>query len=328
MIKISGVYRDPAGAAVPGALIAVKSKNNTLETFRCLCVETATGAGGEYELSIVPDDYEVFITYGNGIRQRLGFMRIEDGAADGSLNDYLIYADPELARPPVYSDMKRMSERAKASEIASAESARESAGAREASVDASHVSVAAAELSKSSSEVASAASEVFIKGAKESKGYAGSSADSAAESKANTDRSDVAAVRAETAEKNAQNIADANTYYITHADPDGTIAGIAGTTSGETFRVGQGPDGEYSFIYYMNNGGVALAIAREIGSAAIERMLPEYNQQAKMVALFKDRNGKVPIWLVDGNLGARGIDPDLVNYIQVVLLFLANGLLF
>ncbi|BEL79910.1 hypothetical protein SM12BL3_12170 [Serratia marcescens] len=126
---------------------------------------------------------------------------------------------------------------------------------------------------------------------------------------------DAAADRAETAASNAQNIADANTYYITPDDPDGTIAGIAGTTSGETFRVGQGPDGEYSFIYYMNNGGVALAIAREIGSAAIERMLPEYNQQAKMVALFKDRNGKVPIWLDDGNLGARGIAPNLVNYI-------------
>ncbi|EPK3281484.1 hypothetical protein I9753_001197 [Serratia marcescens] len=47
MIKISGVYRDPAGVAMPGALIAVKSKNNTLETFKCLCVETVTGVGGD-----------------------------------------------------------------------------------------------------------------------------------------------------------------------------------------------------------------------------------------------------------------------------------------
>lgn len=272
MIKISGVYRDPAGVAMPGALIVVKSKNNTLETFKCLCVETVTGPGGEYEFSVVPDDYEVFITYGNGIRQRLGFMRIEDGAADGSLNNYLIYADPELARPPVYSDMKRMSERAKASEIASAESARESAGAREASVDASHVSVAAAESSKSSSEVASAASEVSIKGAKESKVYAGSSADSAAESKANADRSDGAAVRAETAAENAQNIADANTYYTSSTDPDGTIAGIAGTPDGKMFRVAiqDGAGITISFNYYKNESGVAKFINSDPSKRFVE----------------------------------------------------------
>ncbi|MDP8748800.1 prophage tail fiber N-terminal domain-containing protein [Serratia marcescens] len=154
MIKISGVYRDPAGVAMPGALIAVKSKNNTLETFKCLCVETVTGLGGEYEFSVAPDDYEVFVTYNNGIRQRLGFMRIEDGAADGSLNDYLIYADPELARPPVYSDIKRMSERARNAEIASSESARASAGYRDAAMDARDVAVAESKTAKASAQSA------------------------------------------------------------------------------------------------------------------------------------------------------------------------------
>ncbi|MGM1189202.1 hypothetical protein [Serratia liquefaciens] len=32
---------------------------------------------------------------------------------------------------------------------------------------------------------------------------------------------------------NAQNIADANTYYVTPEDPDGTIAGLAGTQDGK-----------------------------------------------------------------------------------------------
>ncbi|WP_444859389.1 prophage tail fiber N-terminal domain-containing protein [Serratia sp. (in: enterobacteria)] len=177
MIKISGVYRDPAGVAMPGALIAVKSKNNTLETFKCLCVETVTGRGGEYEFSVVPDDYEVFITYDNGIRQRLGFMRIEDGAADGSLNDYLIYADPELARPPVYSDIKRMSERARNAEIVSSESARASAGYRDAAMDARDVAVAESKTAKASAQSAIASE----KGATES---AASAANSAKESKA------------------------------------------------------------------------------------------------------------------------------------------------
>ncbi|WP_440530890.1 prophage tail fiber N-terminal domain-containing protein, partial [Serratia nevei] len=155
MIKISGVYRDPAGVAMPGALIAVKSKNNTLETFKCLCVETVTGLGGEYEFSVVPDDYEVFITYGNGIRQRLGFMRIEDGAADGSLNDYLIYADPELARPPVYSDIKRMSERAKESALTAAESEKRAESARDGALDAKDVALREASKAVEAADAAS-----------------------------------------------------------------------------------------------------------------------------------------------------------------------------
>ncbi|MBF8439528.1 prophage tail fiber N-terminal domain-containing protein [Serratia ureilytica] len=288
MIKISGVYRDPAGVAVPGVLIAVKSKKNTLETFKCLCVETVTGPGGEYEFSVVPDDYEVVITYDNGIHQRLGFMRIEDGAADGSLNDYLIYADPELARPPVYSDMKRMSERAKASEIASAESARESAGARDASVDASHVSVAAAELSKLRSETA-------VQGARDSKGYAENSANSASDAKGSADRSDSAAVRAETAEQNAQNIADANTYYTTPTDPDGTIAGIAGTPDGKMFRVAI-PDGggvTVIFNYYKNAAGVAEFINSEASERFVTSVSRRVMQALRRVGALESKTKRI-----------------------------------
>ncbi|WP_144236172.1 GDSL-type esterase/lipase family protein [Serratia marcescens] len=288
MIRLTGVFRNPAGVAVPGALIAVKSKNNTLETFKCMCVETVTGLGGEYEFSVVPDDYEVVITYDNGICQRLGFMRIEDGAADGSLNDYLIYADPELARPPVYSDMKRMSERAKASEIASAESARESAGARDASVDASHVSVAAAELSRLHSETA-------VQSASDSKGYAENSANSASDAKGSADRSDSAAVRAETAEQNAQNIADANTYYTTPTDPDGTIAGIAGTPDGKMFRVAI-PDGggvTVIFNYYKNAAGVAEFINSEASERFVTSVSRRVMQALRRVGALESKTKRI-----------------------------------
>lgn len=66
------------------------------------------------------------------------------------------------------------------------------------------------------------------------------------------------------ASDNAQNIADANTYYITQGDPDGTIAGLAGTQNGKSFRVGLG-EGK-GFRYYTNNNGVALLIAESVGS--------------------------------------------------------------
>lgn len=70
--------------------------------------------------------------------------------------------------------------------------------------------------------------------------------------------------RSETASQNSQNIADANTYYITPGDPDGTIAGLAGTPSGKSFRVGLGAG--KGFKYYVNNNGVALEIAALAGN--------------------------------------------------------------
>lgn len=74
---------------------------------------------------------------------------------------------------------------------------------------------------------------------------------------------------------NAQNIADANTFKITQEDPDGTIAGIAGTPVGKYFRVGQGPGG--SFKYYINNEGVALEVSESVGAI-------EFREYAAMIA--------------------------------------------
>ncbi|HFF8977280.1 TPA: right-handed parallel beta-helix repeat-containing protein [Serratia marcescens] len=73
-----------------------------------------------------------------------------------------------------------------------------------------------------------------------------------------------AATKAEAAAENAQNIADANTYYTTPSDPDGTIAGIAGTPNGKSFRVGQGVGN--GFKTYINKDGVAVEIACSLGA--------------------------------------------------------------
>lgn len=58
---------------------------------------------------------------------------------------------------------------------------------------------------------------------------------------------------------NAQNIADANTYYTTPEDPDGTIAGLAGTPDGKSFRVAiqDATLSVVAFNYYLNKGGIA-----------------------------------------------------------------------
>lgn len=81
-----------------------------------------------------------------------------------------------------------------------------------------------------------------------------------------------AASKAEAAAESAQNIADANTYYTTPSDPDGTIAGIAGTPSGKSFRVGLGVG--RGFKYYINNNGVALEISESPGADSFKRPIP------------------------------------------------------
>ncbi|MGR8909748.1 hypothetical protein ACPZ8P_11850, partial [Klebsiella pneumoniae subsp. pneumoniae] len=60
------------------------------------------------------------------------------------------------------------------------------------------------------------------------------------------------------------------TFYATESDPDGTIAGLANTPSGKFFRVAQGISGEYSFIYYLNNSGIAQKVAILPGQRNIE----------------------------------------------------------
>ncbi|HGE8358454.1 TPA: hypothetical protein ACGD68_004914 [Serratia marcescens] len=51
-----------------------------------------------------------------------------------------------------------------------------------------------------------------------------------------------------------------HTFYITETDPDGTKAGISGTSNGDAFRVGLGVG--KGFKYYVNNNGVPF----EVGS--------------------------------------------------------------
>ncbi|WP_261153853.1 hypothetical protein [Serratia ficaria] len=104
--------------------------------------------------------------------------------------------------------------------------------------------------------------------AKQAAEYAGEVSGDVAE---NAEKATDAATRAESAAESAQNVADANTYYTTPEDPDGTIAGLAGTPNGKSFRVGLGPNG--GFKYYINNNGVALQIAYFTGKESFDELM-------------------------------------------------------
>lgn len=75
----------------------------------------------------------------------------------------------------------------------------------------------------------------------------------------------VYAKQAKDASQNVQNIADANTYYITTEEPDGTIAGLVGTPDGKSFRVGLG-DGLGFKTYQFGGTGIGTGSSGTTGS--------------------------------------------------------------
>lgn len=102
-----------------------------------------------------------------------------------------------------------------------------------------------------------------------------------------------------------------STFFITPEDPDGTIAGIAATPEGKIFRVAQGAAADDSFIYYLNNSGVAVAVAFWAGKGYVDRRLVPGSYRSSFVPVLHDKNGTVPLWLDKGLLDAAGLGPQL-----------------
>ncbi|CAI0760418.1 prophage tail fiber N-terminal domain-containing protein [Serratia grimesii] len=112
-----------------------------------------------------------------------------------------------------------------------------------------------------------------------------------------------AAIRAKVSEENAQNIADANTYYTSPTDPDGTIAGIAGTPDGKSFRVGLGVG--KGFKTYMNANGVAVEIGESAGAEDV-RDVKERIKDDKNGLAFTFQDGTGAVFFDGGNKGGFG----------------------
>lgn len=89
-----------------------------------------------------------------------------------------------------------------------------------------------------------------------------------------------AAASAAQAEEYANNASDYAqnkfTFYKTASDPDGTIAGLAATTDGQSFWVAQGPDALSAAWQYQNAAGVAVLQAKQPGTAAVTGTIREF----------------------------------------------------
>ncbi|MDV0613229.1 GDSL family lipase [Klebsiella quasipneumoniae subsp. similipneumoniae] len=66
------------------------------------------------------------------------------------------------------------------------------------------------------------------------------------------------------------------TFFKTASDPDGTIAGLAATTDGQSFWVAQGPDALSAAWQYQNKAGVAVLQAKQPGTAAVTGTIREF----------------------------------------------------
>ncbi|HFZ1238818.1 TPA: hypothetical protein ACIJSX_000860 [Klebsiella pneumoniae] len=87
----------------------------------------------------------------------------------------------------------------------------------------------------------------------------------------------VARDEAVTAASNASEYAQNKfTFYKTASDPEGTIAGLAATTDGQSFWVAQGPDALSAAWQYQNKAGVAVLQAKQPGTAAITGTIREF----------------------------------------------------
>ncbi|WP_341799792.1 hypothetical protein [Klebsiella michiganensis] len=82
-----------------------------------------------------------------------------------------------------------------------------------------------------------------------------------------------AGVARDEAVASASTAAEFGDNKLTFAD---TTSGIAGTTSGQYFRVPQGVGNVLAFRYYKNNAGVAVEVAEYVGQGSISNSVREY----------------------------------------------------
>ncbi|MBL3522892.1 hypothetical protein IM876_09470 [Serratia plymuthica] len=135
--------------------------------------------------------------------------------------------------------------------------------------------------SASIAENAAAEAKSYADLASKSEDFSNQAEQSALEASESADASEASKILSEGFANSAQISAESASAYATQAEgygdnkytfPD-TAAGLAGVISGQYFRVPQGVDNDASFIYYLNDSGVAVAVSSEVGKAAIERAI-------------------------------------------------------
>lgn len=154
--------------------------------------------------------------------------------------------------PITFRDIDMFAFEAVATATAKATEAASSAAAALVSENAAYTSA----LGAADAQVAAQASQLAAQGS------ASSAEDSAVNAEVLANNASISADAAAQSASLAESVVENDRTFAT------TAAGIAGTTAGQYFRVPQGVGAARSFLYYLNNSGVALAVAETVGYQA------------------------------------------------------------
>lgn len=102
-----------------------------------------------------------------------------------------------------------------------------------------------------------------------------------------------------------------------------TTAGLSATTEGDYFSVPSAEDDEYLILYLHEAGPVATEIKRYPSSEAIDAVSEELNAvigtmyvDESKVPLARTSNGKIPLWLENGLIGAVGVTEQIGQSVE------------
>ncbi|HAT7708235.1 TPA: DUF3823 domain-containing protein [Enterobacter roggenkampii] len=116
MVTISGVFLDPDGAAVAGAVITFTQLKNTTDSFLRREATMTTAEDGSYSVQLYNGRYKVMAKYQNNSEAKLGEINVSDSTGPGTLNDYLLVGTADntpsalfLAIEKMYFEMLAMS---------------------------------------------------------------------------------------------------------------------------------------------------------------------------------------------------------------------------
>jgi len=306
-VRIYGTLTAPDGSLLSDAELVIAALSNNAGALRAQRITIVTGINGEYDFRLAAGSYRVTVRYaGENRSTMLGDLLIEEGGPDGSLNDYLRFADPQLTNPTVYADIERMHRQATGAASDSKEAIETTAAA--AAAAAASAAGAEAQVQAATESIAQVKEQVTV-----AETTVAQTAENARVTGELTAEARAAAEAANNAAAAAESAAESDNTFTT------VSAGLAATQNGAFFRVPGGAGNTLAFTYYLNDSGAAVAVSETVGLAAITKAVADaaalnertggLQTQAQSENPFEivDVEGKAALWLTEkGQLNAPG----------------------
>lgn len=120
MATISGIYNDPFGRPVSGAVIELTARKTTSATFAGTNAAAVTAEDGSYTMIVLPGVYVVTSRIKTASNY-LGVIYVYPEGPDASLNQYLASFNPDDVTPAILEEIQELARSAESSAQAAAE---------------------------------------------------------------------------------------------------------------------------------------------------------------------------------------------------------------